>query len=271
MKAKETQMLGILALIAVGIILLCMWGNEDEAASGVPGDGGSGGQTAEEDTDLEQLYNDLLAPSTVEPQEEVVEGPPEDEYTIELGPPGGDPWPVPSEEHMIRNVIEEHQPQEIALEPSSSEPEPVVEEEPEPEPQVGPRRAVVHIVQKGETLSTISKEHYGTAGRWKQILQANQDVLSDPRRLMPDMKLTIPAVANAPEQDSRSTASRALSSRTSASSDERTHVVREGDNFYRIAQKYYDDGSQWKKLLRANSELVSDPQDLRPGMKVRVP
>lgn len=272
MKAKETQMLGILALIAVGIILLCMWGNADDGANAVPGENGSGGQSAGEDTNLEQLYEDLLSPSTVaREEEEVAQLPSEGEYTIELGPPAERPWPAPSEENLIRNVIEESQPQEIALDPPEPEHEAEEERERESEPRDVPRRTLVHIVQKGETLSTISKEHYGTAGRWKQILQANQDVLSDPRRMMPGMKLTIPAVANGPEQESRSAASRALSSSTSASSDERTHVVREGDTFYRIAQKYCDDGSQWKKLLRANSDLVSDPQDLRPGMKVRLP
>jgi hypothetical protein len=33
MKLKEAQMLGVLALIAVGIILLCMWGGQGDSAA----------------------------------------------------------------------------------------------------------------------------------------------------------------------------------------------------------------------------------------------
>jgi len=49
-----------------------------------------------------------------------------------------------------------------------------------------------HIVQRGETLSSISLQYYDTANRWKRILEANQDTIKNPDRITPGTKLIIP-------------------------------------------------------------------------------
>ena len=49
-----------------------------------------------------------------------------------------------------------------------------------------------HIVRSGETLSQISQQHYDTVRKWKKIQDANPDVIKDPDKLIPGMKLTIP-------------------------------------------------------------------------------
>ncbi|MGA2069715.1 MAG: LysM peptidoglycan-binding domain-containing protein [Sedimentisphaerales bacterium] len=50
----------------------------------------------------------------------------------------------------------------------------------------------IHIVQKGDTLSSISAKYYGSARQWRKILAANHDNLPDPNRLTPGVKLIIP-------------------------------------------------------------------------------
>jgi 5'-nucleotidase len=50
----------------------------------------------------------------------------------------------------------------------------------------------IHIVQKGDTLSSISAKYYGSANQWRKILAANRDNLPDPNRLIPGSKLIIP-------------------------------------------------------------------------------
>ena len=50
----------------------------------------------------------------------------------------------------------------------------------------------IHIVQKGDTLSSISAKYYGSARQWRKILAANRDNLPDPNRLIPGTKLIIP-------------------------------------------------------------------------------
>jgi LysM repeat protein len=49
-----------------------------------------------------------------------------------------------------------------------------------------------YIVQHGDTLASISRKFYKTSTRWKQILDANRDVISDPKKLAAGQTLVIP-------------------------------------------------------------------------------
>jgi nucleoid-associated protein YgaU len=62
------------------------------------------------------------------------------------------------------------------------------------EPQVtsDDARQRIHIVQKGDTLSSISAKYYGSARQWRKIVAANRDNLRDPNHLIPGTKLLIP-------------------------------------------------------------------------------
>jgi hypothetical protein len=60
-----------------------------------------------------------------------------------------------------------------------------------------------YTVQRGETLGEISAKVYGTSRRWKQIYEANQDILKDPNRIKPGQVLRIPRGAE-PRRTSQS-------------------------------------------------------------------
>ncbi|MCL2330637.1 MAG: LysM peptidoglycan-binding domain-containing protein [Phycisphaerae bacterium] len=49
-----------------------------------------------------------------------------------------------------------------------------------------------YVVKKGDTLQTISKQHYGTTKHWKKILHANKGVIKDPNKLVVGTKIKIP-------------------------------------------------------------------------------
>jgi nucleoid-associated protein YgaU len=49
-----------------------------------------------------------------------------------------------------------------------------------------------HVVQEGESLSTIAQKYYGKAERWQLIYQANQDKIKSPDLIHPGQKLFIP-------------------------------------------------------------------------------
>ena len=53
-----------------------------------------------------------------------------------------------------------------------------------------------YTVQKGDNLSKIAKNLLGNANAWKQIFEANRDVLDDPDKIFPGQVLKIP-----PRQD----------------------------------------------------------------------
>lgn len=57
--------------------------------------------------------------------------------------------------------------------------------------------AVFHTVAKGETLSKIAKQHYGSASKYPMIFEANRPMLSDPDKIYPGQVLRIPPASDA--------------------------------------------------------------------------
>ena len=49
-----------------------------------------------------------------------------------------------------------------------------------------------YTVQKGDTLSHIAKQFYGSAGQWKKIYEANKDVIKNPDLIYPGQTFKIP-------------------------------------------------------------------------------
>ncbi|WP_426430261.1 LysM peptidoglycan-binding domain-containing protein [Winogradskyella sp. HB-48] len=49
-----------------------------------------------------------------------------------------------------------------------------------------------HTVKKGETLGKIAKHYYGDAMKYKQIFEANTNILKNPDLIHPDQELVIP-------------------------------------------------------------------------------
>ncbi|HAZ09787.1 MAG TPA: hypothetical protein DCY56_01590 [Candidatus Omnitrophica bacterium] len=49
-----------------------------------------------------------------------------------------------------------------------------------------------YVVQKGDTLQTISEKFFGTTQKWKSIYDINKHILKSPDRIRPGQKLVIP-------------------------------------------------------------------------------
>jgi len=64
------------------------------------------------------------------------------------------------------------------------------EKEEAPKPQAPEPKT--YTVQTGDTLSGIARKHYGDAGKYMKIFEANRDKLSDPNKIQPGQVLTIP-------------------------------------------------------------------------------
>jgi nucleoid-associated protein YgaU len=50
----------------------------------------------------------------------------------------------------------------------------------------------IYVVQKGDTLSKIAKEHYGKSSKYHAIFEANKDILKDPDHIFPGQELKLP-------------------------------------------------------------------------------
>jgi len=47
--------------------------------------------------------------------------------------------------------------------------------------------------------------------------------------------------------------------------------VQSGDTLSKIAQKYYGDASLYTQIFQANRDVLSDPNKISPGQKLRIP
>jgi nucleoid-associated protein YgaU len=57
----------------------------------------------------------------------------------------------------------------------------------------GAGEATFYTVKSGDTLSAISKAHYGSANKYMAIFEANKPMLSSPDKIYPGQVLRIPA------------------------------------------------------------------------------
>jgi nucleoid-associated protein YgaU len=57
-------------------------------------------------------------------------------------------------------------------------------------PAAAPR---TYTVQKGDSLSKIAKQFYGSTAAWRRIFDANRDRIKDPDVIQPGWTLSIPA------------------------------------------------------------------------------
>ncbi|MEZ5497801.1 MAG: LysM peptidoglycan-binding domain-containing protein [Steroidobacteraceae bacterium] len=49
------------------------------------------------------------------------------------------------------------------------------------------------------------------------------------------------------------------------------HVVKKGDTLSKIAEHYYGDMMLYPKIFDANRDILSDPNRIKPGQKLRIP
>jgi nucleoid-associated protein YgaU len=49
------------------------------------------------------------------------------------------------------------------------------------------------------------------------------------------------------------------------------HVVKTGDTLSKIAEEYYGDKMLYPKIFEANKDVLSDPNKIKPGQRLRIP
>ena len=150
----------------------------------------------------------------------------------------------------------------------------------------------VHVVAKGDTLTTIACRYYGQVDGprlWRRIWEANKAALPDPDRLVLGKELVIPGVPVAPRPTAGQIA-RAdgapgtvpavgladlaerfrvrLEVTDPAPARPASYTVRKGDTFYSIARDMYGDERLAKDLAEENRKTVADPRKLRVGQEL---
>jgi len=56
-----------------------------------------------------------------------------------------------------------------------------------------------------------------------------------------------------------------------AKAAQKVHVVEKGDTLSAIAKKYYGKANAYMKIFEANKDVLTDPDKIKPGQKLRIP
>jgi nucleoid-associated protein YgaU len=54
-------------------------------------------------------------------------------------------------------------------------------------------------------------------------------------------------------------------------SAEQFHEVVKGESLWKIAERYYGDGSLYPKIFEANRDVLKDPDRIKVGQRLRIP
>lgn len=50
-----------------------------------------------------------------------------------------------------------------------------------------------------------------------------------------------------------------------------SYTVLSGDSLWKIAKKFYGDGSRWKEIYNANTSVISNPNVIKTGLTITIP
>ncbi|NRA98101.1 MAG: LysM peptidoglycan-binding domain-containing protein, partial [Planctomycetes bacterium] len=107
-----------------------------------------------------------------------------------------------------------------------------------------PRPSILrHQVQKGETLGSIARKHYGKSSMWQVVARANPGL--DPKKMRAGIVIQIPSLAG--RRIVAPPAGRPSERSTGLSGGEWYRVAR-GDSLERIARKKLGRGSAWPEI-----------------------
>lgn len=128
---------------------------------------------------------------------------------------------------------------------------------------------VTHTVQEDETLSSIAKQYYGSAGYYKMIYEANRERIPNPNFVRPGVRLVIPDANGSVAQ--RQNSDTAAATGNAGSQATQTYTVKENDTLSSIAQRFFGSRTQWQKVYEMNKDRLESPDRLSVGTELRVP
>jgi nucleoid-associated protein YgaU len=139
-------------------------------------------------------------------------------------------------------------------------------------PATQPSDSRTHVVQSGETFSSIAASVYGSAAYYPHLIRANPTI--DPRKLRAGMKINVPPMSDVKADSSASTSSSTPSASSSnAPLDDKTEYrVQSGDTLSKISTKLFGRRSYADKIYQLNQSTIgSDPGRLKVGMVLKLP
>ena len=122
------------------------------------------------------------------------------------------------------------------------------------------QNGVVHTIEKGETLWSISEKYFNNGTGWKKIAEANN--ISSPTKLEVGQQLTIPTAeattatpVETPQETVSPTPKGQITEEAASTTNAITgasYTVAKGDSLWKIAVRAYGDGYKWSEIAKEN-------------------
>lgn len=131
----------------------------------------------------------------------------------------------------------------------------------------------------GDTFPILAQRFYGDLSRLATLRRVNEgrfDVQPGERVLIPlyDTEGAPPSVAVTGAEIQKPAVKPAVSATpvvAVAAGTPRVHVVKSGESLWKISKQELGAGSRWKEIYEANRDVLSSPEALRTGLKLRIP
>lgn len=174
------------------------------------------------------------------------------------------------------NLVPLTQPATVATGAARPEPTPSAsvtrEVSPAPVREVSRETPWEYHVRKNDSLYAIAEKHLGSGNRWEEIRDLNKDRLNNGSVLRVGLRLRMPPDAKRPDRIDPAprvpTTSRAKSSKPEKL---REYTVEPGDTLGQISQRMLGTVRRMDEIVEANSDLISDADEIRVGMTLRIP
>jgi len=129
------------------------------------------------------------------------------------------------------------------------------------QPQQNPPVVVkTHVIQRGDTFSSLAERYYGSQRYARFLADANPGV--EPYHMKIGAKIKVPPLSSKLKKPSS----------LSAPTAKDVYVVKEDDNLYRIAERLLGSGARWAEIYELNKELIgSDPSTVKVGQHLKLP
>lgn len=133
-----------------------------------------------------------------------------------------------------------------------------------------PRAAgLTYTVRPKDSLWSIAERTLGDGFRHKELAELNKDRLGPNGELRVGATLRLPADAKIAETPAP--AARTAETRAPATKGMTTYTVKPGDTLGEISLKLLGTSKRYREIIGANRDQLDDADDLRAGMKLKIP
>ncbi len=139
-----------------------------------------------------------------------------------------------------------------------------------------------YTVQKGDNLAEIAIKFYGSEKGNKRknverIFEVNKETLDSPDDIFVGQKLIIPPLTSKQRNNETSNIfNNSMFKPIDKIGQRKTnhhdiYIVKEGDSLWDIADEQLGNGNRFNEIIKANSDILSDEDNLQIGMRLKIP